>query len=155
MVLGSLECCIDERTSSDIPTCVCFCVSDPYIVENQMHNRSAVQVTSISISRNEQSGLDIECLGTLLDDFESLRRLDFEFAPAHHNVELRMLAQQLSNLSKPDRGVFVNGSFCDGSYITVQYKSPIRAKRTKGDVCLQTKMRIGTHSCSQSIGEHC
>ncbi|KAJ3473897.1 hypothetical protein NLI96_g12766 [Meripilus lineatus] len=143
----SLECSIDEGTSSNMSTCVCFSVSDPQIVEGQMHNLSTVRVTSIAISRNEQSGLDkldIECLGTLLDDFECLRRLYFEVTSANPNVDAQILAQKISTLSKPDRRVWLNDSLCDNPDITAPQKSPSRAKRKKGDVCLQTKRRIAS-----------
>ncbi|KAJ3479884.1 hypothetical protein NLI96_g8742 [Meripilus lineatus] len=139
-----LECSIDNRTSSGIPTWVRFSFSRPQMVAGPMDNRSVVRVSSIAFSRDEQRGPDIECLGTLLDDFECLHQLRFECAPVNPNVDAHALAQQMSTLSKPDRKVWLNGSLCDDSNTTVTYRLPRGVARKKGDVCLQTKRQIAS-----------
>ena len=119
-----------------------------------MGSQHIARVTSIEISKNDPSGLDYECLDSLMDDFGLVHQLGFRFGQTDPNVPPEIPAQQITSLLKSDRLVYLNGSLCNGdnSYpdTATSSRSLVDAKRQKEGICVKTRRQIGTQSCSLS-----
>ncbi|KAJ3479221.1 hypothetical protein NLI96_g9210 [Meripilus lineatus] len=140
-----LECCIDERTSSDTPTCIRFHFSQQ-TAKRSMGSQHIARVISIEISKDDQSGLDYECLNSLVDDFGFVHQLYFQFEQTDLNAPLEIPAPQIASLLKADRLVYLNGSLyeSDNPYPDTATSSRLLldAKRQKEGICIETRRQI-------------
>lgn len=116
-----------------------------------MGSQHIARVISIEISKDDQSGLDYECLNSLVDDFGFVHQLYFQFEQTDLNAPLEIPAPQIASLLKADRLVYLNGSLyeSDNPYPDTATSSRLLldAKRQKEGICIETRRQIGTYSC--------
>lgn len=113
-----------------------------------MGNQHVVRVIFIEISMNDLSGLDYECLNSLVDDFGFVHQLGLRFGQTDLNIPPQVSAQQIASLLKPGRLVYLNGSLCDsdnpGPDAATSSRLLTDVRRQQEGICVETRAQIGT-----------